>query len=105
MSNQQIKDLLEEKAQQDAIVNNLDANYIRISFGYNSDYVFPFDQGIALLEQFKIAEKYDRSDYSNPKITPIDHEMEAKILSRDSYINLKMRHLLGVSENQEEETT
>lgn len=72
-------------------------NYIKIKFGYSRCYIFPYEEGMGVMQHFVNAEAYDTSDYENPIITPLskDGSPEMEILSEKMYIDLKMSHLLG----------
>jgi len=74
-------------------------NFVTIKFDYGREYVFPYPEGIALMELFRHAEQLDTTDYENNTITPInsDNAPILKPLSQKEYIDKKMSHILGVS--------
>jgi len=77
------------------------SNYVKFDFGYNNEIIFPFSAAKLVLEAFEFAETYNTDDYSNPTITPIEKKPEISFLSREQYVELKVKHLLGVNEAEE----
>lgn len=71
-----------------------DACMVKITFGYSNKYIFPYDQGIALMGCFKNAEEWDSSDHNNPTIKPLESSPEMTIISKEHYQEMKMRELL-----------
>ena len=80
-----------------------DDSLVLIEFGYSNKYIFPYADGIAILDRFKNAEQWDGSDYKNPTIKPLDDGPTLSILSRDKYQEMKTLHLLGISKEPPEE--
>lgn len=76
---------------------------VMIEFGYSNKYILPYDEGIALMSNFKNAEEWDSSDYKNPTIKPLEASPTLTLLSRDKYQEMKTLHLLGLTESTEEE--
>lgn len=76
--------------------------YAKVSFGYSTIYVLPYEEGIALMSHFREAEQLDSSSYDNLKIIPMDKGPELSIMSREEYTELKMKALLL---EEPEETT
>ncbi len=77
------------------------SNYVKIEFGYSNAYILPFAAAIALLENMEFAELYNTDDYSNPVISPISKGPTIELLSRELYVELKVKHLLGVNKAEE----
>lgn len=71
-----------------------DEPYIRITFGYNDAFILPYKDGIALMGHLKEAEKYDTSDYHNPKIVPLKEYPTIHIITNEEYKKLKMMNVL-----------
>lgn len=74
---------------------NVPDNYLAIEFGYTS-YIFPYIEGVKLLEVFKCAEYLDKNDYDNHLITPMprDKSPEFRMMSFSEYSDKKMSHIL-----------
>lgn len=74
--------------------------FLIIGFRY-TEYVFPYEDGIKILEMFRKAESYNRDDYNNPKILPIDTKsIEVKLMSGEEYRDLKAKELLRVNNDE-----
>ena len=73
-------------------------NYLLIKFGYDAEYVLPYDKGIKILALFNEFEMYDTSDYQHAKITysKLDKNISVRVLSGKEYIDLKAKALLRV---------
>ena len=68
--------------------------YAKVRFSYNVSYIFPYEDGVALMTHFGNAEQYDDSEYDNHKITPMKASPELTLMSRDEYQKLKTVALL-----------
>jgi hypothetical protein len=80
-------------------------NYLKIRFGYDSSFVLPYKDGIALLQAMEGAEVYDTSDYAHPVIRSISADNnypETSIISREQYLLYKVAHLLKLNKSPEE---
>jgi hypothetical protein len=77
----------------------LNGSYLLIYFGYNSGYILPLKEGIAMLASIGCAEEY--SDHYGEGITirPIspDNDLKAVIVSAQRYKHIKMAKLMGIS--------
>lgn len=74
-------------------------NYIIIKFNYY-EFVFPFKEGSAILQSLGKAEAIADITYSYKKIIPLDgeHKIESRLITRDEYVEMKMRHILKLTE-------
>jgi len=72
-------------------------NFIMIELGYDCKFIFPYKEGMAFLEAFKTAEKYDTEDFSNPVIAPLNKGLEIKVIPPDQYKEMKVMNLLKVN--------
>lgn len=88
-----------EAAQKEANKNTED-NYLVIEFRF-AKYVLPYKDGINLLSTFKNAETIKDIEWDYKKIMPIsddsDNKINAYLLSKEDYIEMKMRHLLKIT--------
>lgn len=90
------KDIVE--AQKKVRAEKPKENYMLIPLGYDSKYIVPYKDGVAILTALANAEKYEHSYSSNTKITPIaQDDFCPTILSSTEYELIKMANLLKVS--------
>lgn len=88
--------VLEEKAN-----NPLPDNLLVISINYH-DYVFPYEDGMAIVEAFKKAEGIaNRSNNDKRRIYPIEVNLDLHPLSHQQYVEAKLLALIeGEKENE-----
>jgi len=75
-------------------IKSLELNKMQINFGYSTKLVFPYEQGLRVLEAIEYAESLDDANYEAHKIVPFDTDLSIKILSNQEYKNLKSNALL-----------
>lgn len=77
----------------------LEDNYVILTLRYY-EYVMPFKDAEVLINAFKHAEGVEDITYSYKKIIPLnkDHTLSMRVISREEYIELKMRHILNLTE-------
>ena len=67
-------------------IDKIKPNYLILKFGWSTQLVLPYAQGLALLETLEHAELYDTSGMK--KIVPLTHEQQAvtvDLLSQADY--------------------
>lgn len=69
--------------------------YARVKFGWDNEYILPYEQGIALMHIFSKAEKIDSSNYQHHKIVPLSDGLSLSLVSEDIYQKMKMEALLN----------
>jgi len=80
-----------------ANANVLHDNYLQLSFGYSMKLVFPFKEGVAVLQNMKNVEQLSDS-YSNPILENFRTDsLDVKIMSARTYKNHKVAALLGLT--------
>ena len=73
-----------------------DQNYMKIKLNY-TEMVFPYVQGIKVVEALRYGEEYDKEDWNNPKIIPLGLDrVEISIISKKDYDLMKMSTLLNI---------
>lgn len=76
-------------------------NFMILEFGYDSKYVLPHSQGVALLAALTNVEMLTDSYAEAPKIIPISRDkLKATPLSREEYEFTKISALLNLSKQQ-----
>lgn len=72
-------------------------NYMILPFGYDTKFVVPYKDGVAIITALANAELYERSYSSPPRISPIEVDsFGPTLLSKDEYQRIKMAMLLQV---------
>ena len=77
--------------------------HAKISFGYSSKYILPYEDGLALMKCFAHAETLTDSYNDNAAIVKLKDSPELSIISHEEYAEIKMRALLKGAEKDEEE--
>lgn len=73
-------------------------NYLLVSLAYSNKFVFPYKEGMAVIEAFSKAEMLDEPYNAQHRIKPIERiELEFRVLSADEYERIKIAAILGVS--------
>lgn len=73
-------------------------NYMILPFGYDTKFVVPYKDGVAIITALANAEVYEKSYSSPTKISPIEVEsFSPTLLSKDEYQRIKMAMLLQVN--------
>ena len=89
----------------DSAKSKLEPNYIIIKFRFY-EIIVPHSQGIKILDALSVAEFIEDIEWSYQKIVPIhskeDFVVSSRIISRELYIEMKMRHLLNITKKPEE---
>ena len=79
-------------------------NYLIIKFKYY-DMVLPYKAGLSVLANLNKAEAVEDIEYNYRKVSPIDDfTIESTIISKEEYINMKMRHILRITKKPEKVT-
>ena len=78
-------------------INTTPDNYIKIEFDYNCSYIFPYDDGITILNMFKNAEEYNTENYENHTIIPLKNTPTTTVIANQQYKNMKMAALLNIT--------
>lgn len=74
-------------------------HFVLFKFGYHQTYVLPYEQGLMMMQALESYEVRDSTDYENPVIRsskPSDDSPEISLISKESYLQMKMAHLLGM---------
>ena len=90
------KDKLRKQAEEP-----IHSNYLKIKFSYNCTMIFPYEDGIKLIEACKYAENLNTDDYQNNYIDNKSINLDTTVLSREEYLDLKMKYLLGLTTSEE----
>ena len=73
-------------------------SYLIIKFGYESEIVVSYLQGIEILKNMENAEYIDSTDYEAQRIVskkPSGRDIEFTLLSQSEYLKMKTRSLVG----------
>lgn len=71
--------------------------YLRVSFGYDRNYVFPYKEGLAFLAAMESAEQLEEA-YSRPSnIGELTSSIEVRPFTQTEYMSYKLSNLLQIS--------
>lgn len=89
-------------SQKDAAGQLIPDNKLVISINYH-DYVFPYDDGIAVINAFRKAERIEnRNSDTLRRIIPIDVNLDSHPLSHQLYAEAKLLTLIEGEEEDEQ---
>lgn len=73
-------------------------NFIQIQFDYGKTFIFPYAEGVKIIEAFEQAEWVDSADYNNTTITsiPVGSSPEITVMPQETYLAKKMSALLDI---------
>ena len=72
--------------------------YLMISFRYDRQLIFPYKQGIAVMEALEHAMIYDSAYSGPPTYTPITDEVSINLISAETINDIKVARLLNISQ-------
>lgn len=72
-------------------------NFIVIRFSWTVSYIFPFEEGMSLLQSMRKMEQLADTSGESKLVTPVDYDgFTVSVLPRSLYIEYKMNDLLNV---------
>ena len=85
-----------EEAKEAIKTDTPDTNYLCISFGWNSEFILPYKDGLAMLASMAHVEKLSTGNKNVPIESINSNNVSASIITANYYRQLKMATLMGI---------